>query len=163
MSLPVVESTLVRGLILQLSGLSKAELNGVFVEVQRSVVSAADGSIRWKCVQINGAEDGNGMSLKAVNLMVPSPSFEALNQAKQLSAEGRALFRQALQADFDQQILNCAVAKLNEALVLVPNLGSHGIFLEISHKPLVNPNRLSPLTLVAASLTTYIHLKMRTA
>ncbi len=55
--------------------------------------------------------------------MVPSFTAELISQAKQLSAEGRALLKQAMQANFDEQLLRNANTKLNEALTLVPNLG----------------------------------------
>ena len=49
------------GVIMRLSGLSKVELNGTIVEVDKKIV-ASDGTFRWSCIPIKDDNNVTPMS-----------------------------------------------------------------------------------------------------
>ncbi len=111
------------GLILQLFGLSKVELNGSFVEIHNKVTSETNGSIRWKCVRIDGDSDKESLSINPNNLMVPKFAPELWEQADRLCTEGRALFGQARERG-DSSALEQAKLLFVDAVKIVPTCGA---------------------------------------
>lgn len=112
------------GVILILDGLSKAELNGTFVEVGQKVISEADGSIRWTCTPIADESGSQKMAIKEVNLKFPpSVSPSTLKQYDDLCNEGLKLFRKAVNMSGPIKQLEKAKQKFFEAVKLVPQNG----------------------------------------
>lgn len=82
------------GIILVLSGLSRTELNGQFVEVEEKKVKE-DGTYRWQCFNLASK---SRLAVKESNLALPpEPTREFLSIKNELCRQASQLFQQAMQ------------------------------------------------------------------